>query len=137
MTSGTLGAMRKALELETTAQPALANLGSSSRAMAASSAAKMIFGRALGLGRRDGHAGDALGQRGVEAPLGGFAVGLAAGAVAGSEPGDLKPGVVLEELNEALADHSGRAEDADWVFVLHGSEHSSVQERRVQPINLQ
>ena len=48
MTSGTLGAMRKALEFETTAQPALANFGSISRAMAASSAAKMIFGAPSG-----------------------------------------------------------------------------------------
>jgi hypothetical protein len=29
-----------------------------------------------------------------------------------------------------LADHTGRAQDADWVFVLHGSKHSSVQESR-------
>jgi hypothetical protein len=27
--------------------------------------------------------------------------------------------MVFEQLNEALADHSGRAEDADWIFVLH------------------
>ena len=74
------------------------------------------------------HARDALGQRRVETPLGGFAIGLAAGAVAGREPGDLEPGVVFEQLDEALADHSGGAEDADWIFVLHGREHSSVQE---------
>ena len=52
----------------------------------------MIFGRAFGLGRRDGHARDALGERSVEAPLGGFAVGLAAGAVAGGKPGDSNHG---------------------------------------------
>jgi hypothetical protein len=28
--------------------------------------------------------------------------------------------MVFEQLNETLADHSGRAEDADWIFVLHG-----------------
>ena len=78
------------------------------------------------LGAPSGSAGetvisrDALGQRSVQPPLGGFAVGLAAGAVAGGEPGDLEPGMVFEELNEALADHSGRAQDADWIFVLHG-----------------
>jgi hypothetical protein len=43
-TRGTSGAMRKALEFDTTAQPAAANFGSSSRACSASSAAKMIFG---------------------------------------------------------------------------------------------
>jgi hypothetical protein len=36
--------------------------------------------------------------------------------------------MVLKKLNVALADHSGRAEDADWVFCFHGHEHSSVQE---------
>jgi hypothetical protein len=48
MTSGTLGCMRKALELETTAQPAAAKRGSISRAMSASRAAKMIFGAPSG-----------------------------------------------------------------------------------------
>ena len=48
------------------------------------------LGRAFGLGRGDGHVGDALGQRRVEAPLGGLAIGLAAGAVAGREPRDLE-----------------------------------------------
>src|ERR1700687_5264041 len=41
--------MRKALELETTAQPAAANWGSSSRAIEASRAAKIIFGAPSGL----------------------------------------------------------------------------------------
>src|SRR3984957_6209632 len=49
MTKGTSDCMRKALELETTAQPAAANCGSRSRAMAASRAAKMIFGAPSGL----------------------------------------------------------------------------------------
>ena len=91
----------------------------------------MILGAPSGSAGRDGHAGDALGQRGIETPLGGFAIGFAAGAVAGGEPGDLEPGVVFEQLNEALADHAGGAEDADWSVVLHGLEHSSVQEARL------
>src|SRR5260370_3437350 len=41
--------MRSALELETTAQPASANCGSISRAIAASRAAKIIFGAPAGL----------------------------------------------------------------------------------------
>src|ERR1035437_7352039 len=41
--------MRNALELETTAQPAAANCGSSSRAIEASRAAKIIFGVPFGL----------------------------------------------------------------------------------------
>jgi hypothetical protein len=76
MTSGTLGCMRKALEFETTAQPAAANFGSSSRAMSASSAAKIIFGAPAGLGRRDRHLRDALGAGSVEAPFGGVLVRL-------------------------------------------------------------
>jgi hypothetical protein len=36
--------------------------------------------------------------------------------------------MVFKQLNEALADHSGRAQDSDWVFCLHGRRHSSVQE---------
>jgi hypothetical protein len=48
MTSGTCGCMRKADELEMTAQPASANAGSMSRAISASSAAKMTLGAPLG-----------------------------------------------------------------------------------------
>jgi hypothetical protein len=48
ITSGTLGTMRKALELETTAQPAVANQGSISRATVASTEAKMILGAPSG-----------------------------------------------------------------------------------------
>ncbi len=69
--------------------------------------------------RRNGHARDPLWERGVESPFSGFAVELPAGAVTGGEPGDFEPRMVFEELNETLADHSGRAEDADWIFVLH------------------
>jgi hypothetical protein len=36
--------------------------------------------------------------------------------------------MVFEQLDVALADHSGRAQYADWIFVFHGSKHSSVQE---------
>jgi hypothetical protein len=36
--------------------------------------------------------------------------------------------MVFKELNKALADHSGGAEDTDWLSIFHGGEHSSVQE---------
>src|ERR1035437_1621776 len=85
-------------------------------------------GRSQGVGGSDGHAGDASGERRVQAPPGGFSVGFAAGAVAGAQPCNFKPGMALKQLNEALADHSGRAEDADGIFVLDGHKHSSVQE---------
>src|SRR5947209_14366468 len=48
MTSGTSGFMRKALELETTAQPASAKRGSSSAAIPESSAAKITCGAPSG-----------------------------------------------------------------------------------------
>ena len=79
------------------------------------------LGRTRGIGGLDGHFGDALGERGVETPLCSFAVGFPAGAVAGGEPGDLEPWVVFKQLNVTLADHSGGAEDADWLSVFHGS----------------
>ncbi len=89
------------------------------------------FRRAFGRGRGDGHAGDALREWRIEAPFGGFAVGLSARAVASGKPGDLEPGVVLKQLDEPLADHSGRAQDSDWKFGLTGHKHSSVQEERL------
>ncbi len=48
ITSGTSFAMRKALELETTAHPASANAGSISAAILASSAAKITLGAPSG-----------------------------------------------------------------------------------------
>ena len=119
ITSGTLGAMRNALEFDTTAQPAAANRGSSSRAIVGIQRGKNDLRRALGIGRRNRHPGNALGQRRVQPPLGGLAVRLAAGAVAGRQPRNLEPRMVLKQLNEALADHSGRAQNADWIFGLH------------------
>src|SRR5579872_1157232 len=49
MTRGTSSCMRRALELETTAQPALAKRGSSSAAIAESKAAKIILGAPSGV----------------------------------------------------------------------------------------
>src|SRR5689334_18217895 len=49
ITSGTSDFMRNALEFETTKHPASANRGSSSLAMEASSAAKIIFGAPSGV----------------------------------------------------------------------------------------
>jgi hypothetical protein len=36
--------------------------------------------------------------------------------------------MVFKQLNETLADHSGRAQDSNWMFCLHDRRHSSVQE---------
>ena len=67
---------------------------------------------ALGGVGGEGHGGDCRGERGVELPAAGFVVTLALRAVAGGEPGDLKPGVLGEKLDEALADHAGGPEYA-------------------------
>ncbi len=120
ITSGTSACMRKALELEITAQPAAANCGSSSRAMSVSSAAKMMPGRAFRSRGRNHHRGNAAGERSVQLPARGFAVGFAAGFVAGGEPRDFKPRVPFEQLDEALTDDSGSAKNADLVSCLHG-----------------
>jgi len=139
-TRGTLGAMRKALELEMTAWPAAANFGSSSRAMAASMEAKMIFGRLIGggrgvgLSRGDGHAGDAVGRGESKPPLGRFAIRFSAGPVAGREPDDLEPGVVFEQLDVALANHAGGPRMPMGYF-LHSFEQFSVQEDGRAPEN--
>ncbi len=113
--------MRKAEELEMTAQPAAANLGSSSRAMGASMEEKMMRGSSLASFGRVGledHLRDARGEGRVEAPVTGLGVGLAGAAVAGGEPGDVEPGMIREKLDESLTDHSGRAENA-YVTPFH------------------
>ena len=77
------------------------------------------FGCAFGLGRRDRHPRDALGAGSVEAPLGRVLVLFPARAVAGGQPGDPEPGMVFQKLNEPLPDHAGRAQNANFMFVLH------------------
>ena len=77
-------------------------------------------GGSLGGVGGDDHLADAVGEGRVQLPFGGFRVGFAAGFVAGGEPGDLKPGVGLEQLDKALADHSGCAKNAYLMWSLHG-----------------
>jgi len=72
------------------------------------------LGRACGIGGLDRHAGGALRQRRVQAPFGRIAVELAAGSVAGGDPRHLEPRVIFKQLDEPLADHAGRAQNADW-----------------------
>ena len=110
--------MRKALEFEITAQPAAANFGSISRAMAASTRQRSSSARPQAPPATR-HLGDPLRQRRVQPPLRGLAVSLAARPVAGRKPGDFEPRMVLEQLDVTLADHSGRAQDADgYLFFM-------------------
>jgi dGTPase len=59
------------------------------------------------------------GGRSRQAPGAGLAIGLPGGAVRGGEFGHLEPGVMLEELHEALSHGAGRSQDADRDF--HGA----------------
>ena len=80
-------------------------------------AEKSELGRVAGLAFFDGDACDGLGGRAAEVPVGGVAVRLAGGAVAGAEPGEVEPRMALEKLDEMLAHHSGGAEDAYFVIL--------------------
>ena len=53
------------------------------------------------------------------APGGGVAVALAGGAVAGAQPLQIEPRMVLQEFDEMLAHHAGGAEDADFDSGFH------------------
>ncbi len=109
--------MRNALEFEITAQPAAANFGSSSRAISASSAAKMIFGsspsQSSGTFGCTFIAAMVRRQRSVQLPLAGLSIRLARAAVARRKPRNLKPGVIVQKLNESLTDHAGRAKNTN------------------------
>ena len=58
------------------------------------------------------HRSDLRRQRSVELPLAGLAVRLTGAAIARREPSNLKPGVIVQKLNESLTDHAGRAKNA-------------------------
>ena len=74
-------------------------------------------------------AGDALlddalrrlrGSLPFELPGGRLPVTLAGAAVAGAQPGRGEPGMVLQELEEALPHRAGGAQDADLDLLVHG-----------------
>ena len=110
--------MRNALELLTTAHPASANFGSSSRAMPESSAAKITRGAPFG----------SAGETGILRICSGIGVfsrhrtaspySLSGRAVRRGQPRHFEPRMVFEQLNEALTDNSGSAENSDGYFLL-------------------
>jgi hypothetical protein len=53
-----------------------------------------------------------LGDGRVEMPANGFGVGLAGGALGGGDFAKVKPGMIAEHLNEALADDTCSAQDS-------------------------
>jgi len=72
------------------------------------------LGGVTGLALADGEAGDAGGHHAVEAPTGGLTILLAGGAVRGSDPSQLEPGVIREQTGKILPHHSGGAEYTDF-----------------------
>ena len=56
--------------------------------------------------------GAPLPHHAVQPPVRRVAILLTRGAIARAGPSDVEPGMVLEKLNKALADHSSCAEDA-------------------------
>jgi hypothetical protein len=41
--------------------------------------------------------------------------------------------MALQKLDKTLAHHSGCAQDADWIFVFHGLEHSVYRRMGFRP----
>ena len=105
--------MRKALELLTTAQPAAANCGSSSRAMPASRAAKITRGAPSGEALDTGIWRTRCRDGRLQPPAYGVAIALPGRAVGSGQPCHLEPGMGFEHLDEALADNSGSAKNSD------------------------
>ena len=81
--------------------------------------------RSLGHGRRDLHLRHARRNRCAQPPAHGFFVGQSRGPVRGGQPCRLEPGVVLQQLQKPLSDHSGGAQNSNRDFRWHGSQPSS------------
>ena len=111
--------MRWLRELETTTWPALAKACSISVATLASVAENTSFGRVARLALFDHDVRHGRGRLAAQVPLRGVAVLLARRAVAGPEPGQVEPGMILQELDEMLAHHSGGAENSDFDSSFH------------------
>jgi hypothetical protein len=75
---------------------------------------KQNLRRAPGRAAVDLHVEDVGRRRRLEAPLHRLAVAAALGSFARGQPRRLEPGVTGQETNELLADHAGRAENADF-----------------------
>ena len=122
--------MRNALEFEITAQPAAANFGSSLACNVRVHAGKNNLRRASSGPRPAAtiifaiRAGSGVSSRHFAR----LAIRLPARPVAGRKPRNLEPGMVFEQLNVTLADHSGRAKNANGKFRFHGLNQFSVQE---------
>ena len=78
------------------------------------------FRRAFGLGGRNRHLGDVRGDGSFQTPARGFGIRPAFGTIGSGKPCDFEPRMMLQHLNEALADDAGGTEDSYRKFVRHG-----------------
>ena len=75
----------------------------------------------VGLGVQNDDLLGLLGHGDIQSPaaLHGLLVGLSGAAGAGGDGGELEPGVIFHQGDEALTDHAGASDDADFVL-FHG-----------------
>jgi hypothetical protein len=52
------------------------------------------------------------GHRAIQSPAGSFTIRLTSRTIARSHPGDLKPGMILEKVDELLAHHASGAQNS-------------------------
>ena len=122
-TRGTSFVMRKALEFEMTRAAGGSELwlklvGNSGVERSEDDSGQLGRWAALGRVGTEHHGGDARGAAGVSSfTAAGLVVAFAGAAVAGGNPGDFKPGMLAQQLDEALTDHAGRAQDG-LLFVV-------------------
>ena len=68
--------------------------------------------------RLQNHLRDVQRDGGIQLPLTGFRERFPGAAITRGEPGNVEPGMICEQLNEALADHAGRAKNT-YVTPFH------------------
>jgi hypothetical protein len=67
----------------------------------------------------DGALGDVGRRLPLELPVCSLAIALAGAAIAGAEPFELEPRMVLQELHEPLAHRAGGAQDSNLDLLVH------------------
>ena len=105
--------------------PACAKAPSISPATDESRPENTSFGARPGVAASTCQPRDIVRQRGGETPGARVAIRLALRSLAGAEPGDLEPRMVREQRDELLADHAGRAENADFDLLTWATDASS------------
>src|SRR5438128_8746756 len=84
------------------------------------------FRSVFGLCRGNTHSSDAGRDRRLHPPARGLGIETTFGAVRGSQPSDLEPGMVLQHLDETLSHNAGSTQNSYWSFHLHGGDSNSL-----------